>query len=142
MKQPRAYLLVQHADLSQCKCHAWHTTRPSVSECKCACIAVVVTYYVNHSIQVLQSFLLEDSGVVIVLKVSVVNGQPYTVQSQRGKELRIVIPKKMLQELRTSNSATIFNTGNGIAFERKAQASPCRRRTHTCLHQEHSSGQL
>lgn len=72
---------------------------------------MVVTYDVNHSIQVLQSFLLEDSGIVIVLKVSVVYGQSNAIQAQRGKELRILIPKEMLQELGTSNSATSFNTG-------------------------------
>lgn len=58
------------------------------------------TYSINHTIQVLQTFLLEDTGVHVVLEESVVDRETDTVQTERCKAFRVLFREEVVQELR------------------------------------------
>lgn len=57
------------------------------------------TYGIDDSVQVLQSFLLEDTWVHVVLEESVVDGETDTVQAERGKAFRVLFREEVVQEL-------------------------------------------
>lgn len=76
------------------------------------------TYQVDHTIKVLQTFLLEHPGVHVIFKVTVVDlhsvpirftdpdrkthRQTQAVEAQRSEQLGILFLEKVLEELRVS----------------------------------------
>lgn len=56
-------------------------------------------YQVNDSVQMLEAFLFQYAGVHIVLKVSIVERQPQTVDAEALAELGIFFREKILEKL-------------------------------------------
>lgn len=56
------------------------------------------TNKINHPIEMLETAFLYDSGVHIVLKVSIVEWQSQAVQAFAGEKLRILLREEVLQE--------------------------------------------
>lgn len=65
------------------------------------------TYSINHTVQVLQSFLLEDAGVHVILEESVVDGETDTVQAQRCKAFCVLFREEVVQKLHTESLAML-----------------------------------
>jgi hypothetical protein len=57
------------------------------------------TYSIDNSVQVLQTLLLEDSWVHVVLEESVVDGETDTVQTEGGKAFCVLFREEVVQEL-------------------------------------------
>lgn len=66
-------------------------------------------YELNHPIKVLESRLLQYSGVHIILEMSVVEWQTYAVEAQASKELGIILHEEVLQKLFEEEFLLLFS---------------------------------
>jgi hypothetical protein len=54
---------------------------------------------VNDAVKMLQPLLLEDTGVHVVFKVAVVDGEANAIEPKRSEELGILLGEEVLEEL-------------------------------------------
>lgn len=63
------------------------------------CVDAVIGTEVNDAVEMFKTLLFEDTGIHVILKMTVVDWQANAVQTKRSEELGILLGKEVLEEL-------------------------------------------